>query len=338
MRERNHLLAFGLLYLAVTPAALSTFTGFVVTSTNVTNSGQSLVVYSVFARFNGPTDTLLNCFNLGSLTPGGLVGYWHKDNADYNSGVLSQEFGTWNPSQTGSFSLNRPFDSYLTVGGQAAGNNTSNPDPSWVTGGKGYERGWNRPDLPNNGTLGWFNSNPLNLQGRVGTAPNTATDVRIGQFVLSAGHSTRTMTLSIGYNDGVPGTAVQFGTGTFDLGALPPCTSTWFRDIDGDGIGTAADGTIVSCNGAPGHSTTDGDNCRNIANPNQADLNANGIGDVCEFARGDLNLDGIVDASDVPFFFNVWGGVAGSPADMNFDGAVDATDFSILLGNWGTTA
>jgi hypothetical protein len=207
--------------LGVAGVASASFTGFNVTSTNVTNSGQNLVVYSVFARFNGPTDTLLNCFNLGSSTAGGLVGYWHKDNADYNSGVLSQEFGTWNPSQTGSISLNRPFDSYLTVGGQAAGTNTSNADPSWVTGGNADARSWNRPDLPNNGTLGLFNSNPPNLQGRVGTAPNTATDVRIGQFVLSAGHSARTMTLTVGYNDGVPGSAVQFGTGTFDLGVIP---------------------------------------------------------------------------------------------------------------------
>ena len=207
--------------LSVAGVASATFTGFNVTSTNVTNSGQNLVVYSVFARFNGPTDTLLNCFNLGSSTAGGLVGYWHKDNAEYNSGVLGQEFGTWNPSQTGSVSLNRPFDSYLTVGGQAAGTNTSNADPSWVTGGNADARSWNRPDLPNNGTLGWFNSSPPNLQGRVGTAPNTATDVRIGQFVLSAGHSARTMTLTVGYNDGVPGTAVQFGTNTFDLGVVP---------------------------------------------------------------------------------------------------------------------
>ena len=207
--------------LGVAGVASASFTGYVVSSTNVTNSGQNLVVYSVFARFNGPTDTLLNAFNLGSSTPGGLVGFWHKDNSSGNSGTLGQEFGTWNPSQTGSITANRPFDSYVTVGGQASGTNTSNADPSWVTGGNTDSRSWNRPDLPNNGTLGWFNSNPPNLQGRVGTAPNTATDVRIGQFVLSAGHSARTMTLTVGYNDGVPGTAVQFGTNTFDLGVIP---------------------------------------------------------------------------------------------------------------------
>jgi len=221
MRHPLSLIASTIATGCIAVPASSSFVGFIVTSVNVTNSGQNLRVYSVFARFNGPTDTLLNCFNLGSSTPGGLVGFWHKDNAEYNSGALSQEFGTWNPSQTGSITANRPFDSYLTVGGQAAGTNTSNADGSWVSGGNADARSWNRPDLPNNGTLGWFNSNPPNLQGRVGTAPNTATDVRIGQFVLSAGHSARTMTLTVGYNDGVPGTAVQFGTNTFDLGVIP---------------------------------------------------------------------------------------------------------------------
>ena len=207
---------------AVASVASATFTGYFVTSTNVTNSGQNLTVYTVMARFNGPTDTLLNCFNLGATGGSSLTGFWHKDNAYYNSGILMQGFGTWNPSQTGSATANRPFDSYLTVGGQATPTNTSNADPSWVNGGNADSRSWNRPDLPNNGTLGWFNSNPPNLQGRVGTAPNTATDVRVGQFVLSQGHDLRNMTLSVGYNDGVPGTAVQFGTAAFALGVPAP--------------------------------------------------------------------------------------------------------------------
>ena len=89
------------------------------------------------------------------------------------------------------------------------------------------------PDLPNNGTLGWFNSNPPNLQGRVGTAPNTATDVRTGEFVLSAGKSARAMALTVGYNDSVPGAAVQFGTNTFDLGVIPAPGAVALLDLAG---------------------------------------------------------------------------------------------------------
>jgi hypothetical protein len=210
--------------LAVVSSASATFTGYVVTSTNVTSGANNLTVYTVAARFNGPTDTLLNAFNLRSTNGNAsLVGFWHKDNASYNSGVLSQEFGTWNPSQTGSATLNRPFDSYVTIGSQALASNTSNADPSWVAGGNTDARSWNRADLPNNGTLGWFNSNPTNLAGRVGNSPGIpTTDVRIGQFVLSASDTAlRTFSLEIGYNSGIAGAPVQFGIGTFNLGAVP---------------------------------------------------------------------------------------------------------------------
>ena len=199
-------------------SASASFVGFLWTSSNVTNSGQALSVYTIWARFNGPTDTVLNAFNMAAVGGSSLTGFFHKDNAYYNSGVLQTAFGTWNPSQSGSVTLNRPYDSFLTIGGQATPTNTTNADPSWVSGGNADSRSWNRPDLPTNGTIGWFNSNPPNLQGRVGTAPNTATDVRIGQFVVAQSDaSLRTYTLTLGYNDGVAGSAVQFATSTFSL-------------------------------------------------------------------------------------------------------------------------
>jgi hypothetical protein len=201
--------------LVVSSMASAAFTGYQVTSTNVTNSGQNLTVYTLWATFNGTTDTVLNAFNLAAVGGSSLGGFWHKDNASSNSGVLQQAFGTWNPSQTGSNTLNRPFDSYLTIGNQAVGTNSSNADPSW-----GSPLSWDRADLPGNGTIGWFNSNPPNLQGRVGVGANTATQVRLGQFVLSQNDSAgRTYSLTIGFNDGVPGTAVQFGSGNFSLPA-----------------------------------------------------------------------------------------------------------------------
>ncbi|MFM7260730.1 MAG: hypothetical protein ACKO3W_09010, partial [bacterium] len=190
---------------AVSSAASATFVSYVVVKTSTTNSGVALDVYNVYARFDGATDTLLNAFNFNRVdgTAGNM--FYHKDNSSYNGGVLSKSYGTWAPQLTGSPTLNRPFDSFLVIGGNPIGTNTTNADPSWPA-----TAGWGRPDIPSGFNIGWFNSSPPNLQGRVGIAPNTATDVRIGQFVVDAGANGGVWNLKIGYNNGVAGSSVQF--------------------------------------------------------------------------------------------------------------------------------
>jgi hypothetical protein len=215
--------------LAVSGAADAAFTGYSVTATNVTDSGQNLVRYEVFATFNGPTDTVLNVFNLcaTAAAPGedAYGGFWHKDNSDYNGCVLSQQYGTWAPQLNGSATTCRPFDSYLIIGGTPSATNTSNCDPSWNSGGTGIHagdsRGCNRPDLVNNCQIGWFNSSPPNNQGRVGVGPNTATSVKLAQFVLSQGHGFRTYSLRTAYNNGAGG-GVVFADSNFTLGVPAP--------------------------------------------------------------------------------------------------------------------
>jgi hypothetical protein len=211
----------------IATAASASFVSFVTTVTQV-NLGQfQLDRIQLFARFNGPADTVLNAFNLvyvsGSEVVDPYSGYYHRDNSDYNGGILSQQYGTWAPTLTGSATTNRPFDSFLTIGGTATAGNSSVADPSWNSGGTGAHAGgpagWNRADLLNNGTMGWFNSLPPNLQGRVGVAPNTATDVLIGQFVLDRGAYAGLWTLTLGYNDGA---ALQFATGGFHMGVPAP--------------------------------------------------------------------------------------------------------------------
>jgi len=199
---------------AVSSAASATFVSYVVVKTSATNSGVALDVYNVYARFDGATDTLLNAFNFNRVdgTAGNM--FYHKDNSSYNGGVLSKAYGTWAPQLTGSPTLNRPFDSFLVIGGNPVGTNTTNADPSWPAG-----AGWGRPDIPSGFNIGWFNSSPPNLQGRVGIAPNTATDVRLGQFVVDAGANGGVWNLKIGYNNGVAGSAVQFAETTFNLPA-----------------------------------------------------------------------------------------------------------------------
>ena len=200
--------------LGVTGMASATWTDFYVTKTQTSNSGINLDVYQLFARFNGPTDTVLNAFNLDRTNASGILnGFYHKDNSTGNSGVLSTGFGTWSPSLTGSATLNRPFDSYLTVGGLPNATNGTSADPSW-----GNPLSWNRPDIPAGQQCGWFAPGG-SIAGRVGQAGNTANSVILGQFVIGRDVNAGTFNISIGYNSGVPGTPVQFADGTFNLPA-----------------------------------------------------------------------------------------------------------------------
>jgi len=216
--------------LGVTGVSSAAFVSYTATITQVTTGGVLLDQVQIKARFNGPTDTVLNAFNLvyqGGATVADAYGaFYHKDNASGNSGVLGKQFGTWAPALTGAAVANRPYDSFLTIGGTATGTNTTNADPSWNSGGSGSHAGgsagWSRPDLLNNGTMGWFNSSPPNLQGRVGVAPNTATEVLIGQFVIDRNAFAGNWSLTIGFNDGVQGSAVQFGTASFAIGTVVP--------------------------------------------------------------------------------------------------------------------
>ncbi len=285
-------------------SASGAFVQFVTVVTPVTTGGVLLDQVKVYARFNGPTDTVVNVFNFayqGCATVADPYGaFWHKDNSDYNGGVLSKQYGTWAPSLTGSATLNRPFDSFLCIGGTATATNTSNADPSWNSGGTPPHAGspglsWNRSDIPNNSTLGWYNASLANRQGQVAIGPNTATDVLLGQFILDRSASAGTWTLSIGYNNGTPGASIQFVTSDFLIGSTS-APFNYYRDLDGDGIGYAADGAYAGCSPPPGYVPADGDNCPGIANPDQADCNANLIGDACDLANGysaDCDSDGI---------------------------------------------
>jgi len=200
---------------AVASSASATFVSYVVTKNQTSNSGVNLDVYTVWARFNGATDTVLNAFNFNRVDGTATNMFYHRDLNSTSSNVLTKTAGTWNPAQVGSATNNRPFDSYLTIGGNPTGTNSTNADPSWPAAGGS----WNRPDVPTGLNAGWFNSNPPNLQGRVGSVGNTATDVRLGQFSVDRDANGGTWNLKIGYNSGVSGAPVQFAETTFSLPA-----------------------------------------------------------------------------------------------------------------------
>ena len=218
----NHTLARFAVTTAIAASAVgvadATWTEFYVVKTQTSNSGINLDVYKLYARFNGPTDTVLNAFNLDRTTSAGILnGFYHKDNSTSgNSGVLTTSFGSWAPALTGSATLNRPFDSYCTIGGLPTALNGTSADPSW-----GNPLSWNRPDVPPGQQCGWFAPGG-SIAGRVGQAGNTADSVILGQFVIGRDVYAGVFSISIGYNSGIPGTPVQFADGTFSLGTPVP--------------------------------------------------------------------------------------------------------------------
>ena len=193
---------------AVSSMASATFTGYTVTTT----AAGSLNVYQVFGNFNGATDTVLNAFQIHNTDGSGLITGFHHNDA-ITGGVDSTVAGTWNPQFTVS-----PVaaDSFVCIGGSTgfSSGNSTNGDPGFGTAGFNQV---NMPDTAAVGVAGWFNSNPPNLQGRVGPAGT----MLLGQFALS---NTAFMTLfmKVGYNSGIAGAPVQFGEGTFNLGVPAP--------------------------------------------------------------------------------------------------------------------
>jgi hypothetical protein len=87
--------------------------------------------------------------------------------------------------------------------------------------------------------------------------------------------------------------------------------------------------TPLDCNG-----NGISDECE-IAYSPWLDANGDGILDACSFARGDFNLDGIVDGADLGVMLALWGIKNPEIGDLNGDGVVDGADLAVLLGNWG---
>ncbi len=203
---RNLILASAALA-AIVASANATFTNYSV----VTTAAGALNVYQVYGNFNGATDTVLNAFQIHNTNGSGLIqGFTHND--ALTGGVASTVSGTWNPQ----FVLAPgAIDSFLCIGGGTgfASGNSTNGDPGFGA------AGFNQVGLPDTaaaGVAGWFNSNPPNIQGRV----NASGQVLLGQFVLSSS-ANMVLFMKVGYNNGIAGSAVQFGEGTFTLGAIP---------------------------------------------------------------------------------------------------------------------
>ena len=175
MKINAFLVGFPLLAITTStvPAA---FTGWSV----VAASGGGFDSYSVYANFNGATDSALNVFAFGSTTYIGTM------NA-LQDGLVVIGAGPWAPHQ-----FETMADSYVTLG-------------AWQT----LEFTPTGIDLPIG--AGWFNSaGAVNAQGGL---------VKVLQIARVSGDNTYFQaSMSIGYNNG-SGSVIQFGNGSFAIPA-----------------------------------------------------------------------------------------------------------------------
>ena len=193
--------------------------------------------------------------------------------------------GSWNPKWT-LLIFGDGTDSHVRIGGPLGFTNTTAADPIW--GPSGFEQ----PSPPLG--CGWYNGNPANQFGQAGADLLTP----IGRYIIPLGREEVVLDISayITFNNG-PGTpsqqvalAAQFAV---SAGALA-------EDSDQDGVVDPID------------------NCPMIANSNQADLDGDGLGDVCD---ADDDADGVPDTTDnCPLTANA------SQANADGDALGDACD------------
>ena len=125
-----------------------------------------------------------------------------------------------------------------------------------------------------------------------------------------------------------------------------PALSTWV-DFNGDGTVDADDADVLCANmGGLAHYDQDGDGDVDeddlvffVENAMEYDSNGDSIPDGSGTFRGDFNLDGAVNGTDLSIMNGNFGATVGyAGGNANCDTTVNGTDLSILAGNFGNIA
>ena len=104
-------------------------------------------------------------------------------------------------------------------------------------------------------------------------------------------------------------------------------------DCDGDGVCEAVEGEASAESDCDENGIDD--LCDILDDPSR-DVDGDGRLDACERSRGDLNLDGIVNAIDLAILLVNWDSVPPALGDITGDGLINAADLSALLTAWGS--
>jgi hypothetical protein len=97
------------------------------------------------------------------------------------------------------------------------------------------------------------------------------------------------------------------------------------RDID---VGPFAAAALLAPCGSAGPAVC-------TCGPLQFDGDLDGVADCAARGYGDLDLDGVIGASDLSQLLDQWGVPDAPLGDIDLDGAVGASDLSLLLARWG---
>jgi hypothetical protein len=194
--------------------------------------GEAFAVIDAYAAFDDADDTVLNVFNAMITTSSGLA-FHHSD-----VNTLAGDPGAWNATGTADLpdsGIESANDSFVKVGGEIGGTNTTALDPSFdpVVGGTISEN------------AGWYNSFPPNLQGRVEDG-----DLRthLARFVLPIdnGDTVLNFAANVGYNQGL-GTGAQFAYDALESG---PTVEVEFFGICNAPVLDASSATFAAAGGS----------------------------------------------------------------------------------------
>jgi hypothetical protein len=66
------------------------------------------------------------------------------------------------------------------------------------------------------------------------------------------------------------------------------------------------------------------------------DKDSDGQPDDCEYAYGDFDLNGLIDAQDLAVLLDAWGIPNPVVGDITGDGVVNGQDLAVLLNRWSS--
>ena len=288
----------------------STFIAIVGTASLVASADAGVLGYSSFARATSNGNVVIDVFTVVSNANDRLLNVYNVNLTTTQGGAtlatFVQQAGTatrgWKPDASTS-TRNNIVDSFMMIGVDGGAPYDGQYYASAGTGADGSFTNWSSlaPTVPAN--AGWFLSPPTlpdnlaeSMSGITGTRVNTGSagtsnlGIWCAHMVMVAGSTNCWWAATSAVKDSSTGfTVTTTAPSTNLLGAGSS------SDSDNDGIPNSTD------------------NCPNIANPNQADCNHNGIGEACETFT-DCNQTGLPDSCDI---------AAGSSLDADTNGVPD---------------